>query len=166
MFLSNILLQYERKLLSSISKRLGWDPTPSETHLDTLLRGLIIGRQVWLDEASTVAEAQKRFEQHVSGGPLIPADLRNACYKAVLRAGDDSTYERMLTLYRSADLHEEKNRISQALGAIRDQEILKKVLDFAMSVSINIKIPKDQYTNSKLPIKKILKTNLIYFFII
>lgn len=41
----------------------------------------------------------------------------------------------MLQLYREADLLEEKDRISRALGAIRDEEILKKVLQFAMSVS-------------------------------
>jgi puromycin-sensitive aminopeptidase len=38
-------------------------------------------------------------------------------------------------LYREADLHEEKDRISQALGAIADKAILQKVLQFSMSVS-------------------------------
>lgn len=41
----------------------------------------------------------------------------------------------ILQLYREADLHEEKDRISRALGAIGDEAILKKVLEFAMSVS-------------------------------
>jgi puromycin-sensitive aminopeptidase len=41
----------------------------------------------------------------------------------------------VLQLYREDDLHEEKNRISQAFGAIRDEAILKKVLQFALSVS-------------------------------
>jgi hypothetical protein len=43
--------------------------------------------------------------------------------------------DNLLQLYREADLHEEKDRISRALGAIRDEELLKKVLQFAMSVS-------------------------------
>jgi hypothetical protein len=43
--------------------------------------------------------------------------------------------DNLLQLYREADLLEEKDRISRALGAIRDEEILKKVLQFAMSVS-------------------------------
>ena len=41
----------------------------------------------------------------------------------------------ILQLYREDDLHEEKNRISQAFGAICDEAILKKVLQFALSVS-------------------------------
>lgn len=40
-----------------------------------------------------------------------------------------------MQLYREADLHEEKDRISRAFGAIGDVAILKKVLQFAMSVS-------------------------------
>lgn len=40
----------------------------------------------------------------------------------------------MLRLYRATDLHEEKDRISRALGSFKDVEILKKVVDFALSV--------------------------------
>lgn len=38
-------------------------------------------------------------------------------------------------MYKDSDLHEEKSRISQALGSIKDEKLLQKVLDFAMSVS-------------------------------
>ena len=51
--------------------------------------------------------------------------LNNICYHIDV----------FLQLYREDDLHEEKNRISQAFGAICDQGILKKVLQFALSVS-------------------------------
>lgn len=91
---------------------------------------------VWLDDPEVVQEARKRFNNHIGTGPAIPADLRNACYKTVLRAGDQTTFDEMLKLYRSSDMQEEKNRISQALGAIRDKDILKKVLQFSVSVRI------------------------------
>lgn len=100
------------------------------------MRGLVLGRLAWLDDEKTVCEAKNRFEKHVSSGPCLPADLRSACYKAVLRAGDRETYDTMLKLYRSADLHEEKDRISRALGATKDENLLAKVLEFAMSVSV------------------------------
>lgn len=41
-----------------------------------------------------------------------------------------------LQLYREADLHEEKDRISRSLGATRDPNLIQRVLQFAMSVSI------------------------------
>jgi puromycin-sensitive aminopeptidase len=58
------------------------------------------------------------------------------CYKAVLQNADEKIYDMMLTLYRSTDLHEEKDRISRALGVMNDQKLLKKVIQFAMSTEV------------------------------
>ncbi|KAF5280580.1 hypothetical protein FQR65_LT00331 [Abscondita terminalis] len=128
--------KFEKSLLSKVSQRLGWDTLKGEKHLDTLLRGLVLGRLAWLDDDDTVKEASSRFDRHVGSGPHLPADLRSACYRAVLRAGDKDIFDTMLKLYRSADLHEEKDRISRALGATKDEALLSKVLDFAMSEEV------------------------------
>lgn len=77
-----------------------------------------------------------RFSRHLSGQDSLAADLRSACYRAELSTADEKTFERFLELYRAADLHEEKDRISRALGAVRDPALLKRVLDFAISVSV------------------------------
>lgn len=61
--------------------------------------------------------------------------MRSTCYKAVLQDGDEKIFNEMLQLYRSTDLHEEQDRISRALGCIGNVNILRKVIDFAMSVS-------------------------------
>jgi hypothetical protein len=65
-------------------------------HLDKLLRPLVIGRLGRFGDESIIAEAQKRFEVHVSGKALIPADLRSPVYRTVLSVGDESTYNTML----------------------------------------------------------------------
>lgn len=93
-----------------------------------------MGRLAWLDDETTAEEAKRRFLNHIGSGPSLPADLRSACYKAVLRAGGQDTYDTLLKLYRSSDLHEEKDRISRALGAAKDVTLLSKVLQFSMSV--------------------------------
>ncbi|KAK9876801.1 hypothetical protein WA026_015039 [Henosepilachna vigintioctopunctata] len=129
-------LQYQRKLLYNISRSLGWDPKPNETHLGTLLRGLIIGRLAWLDDKDTIEEAKRRFAIHVSSGPKIAADLRSPCYKIVLREGGEKEFATLLKLYREADLHEEKDRVSRSLGALKDSKLLEKVLDFSMSEEV------------------------------
>lgn len=108
---------------------------PDEKHLNTLLRSLVLGCLAWLNDADTINEAKKRFAKHVETGTSLHADLRSACYKAVLRAGGIDEYNTLLKLYRSADLHEEKDRISRALGAAKDPELLKKALEFSVSVS-------------------------------
>ena len=74
-----------------------------------------------------------RFYLHKEGKQTIPADLRMACYKAVLQSADKNTYEELLSLYRATDLHEEKDRISRALGSINNVELLQQVIQFAMS---------------------------------
>lgn len=116
-----------------MSKRLGWNAKPGEKHLDILLRSLVLGRLAWLEDEEHVKEATKRFENHIGDGPTLPADIRSACYKTVLRAGGKETYDKILKLYRSVDLHEEKDRISRAMGATKDPELLLKVLEFSIS---------------------------------
>lgn len=97
----------------------------------------MLGRLAWLDHEHSTKEARERFEAHVKNESNLPADLRSACYKTVLRAGGKEEFDTLLKLYRSTDLHEEKDRISRALGAAKDVELLLKVLEFAMSVSTN-----------------------------
>lgn len=127
--------EYSIRLYAPIADRLGWDCKSGESHLDTLLRSLVLNRLISCGCSATIEEAKKRFKLHASGEQLLPADLRSTCYKAVMQNGDINTYEEMLRLYRATDLHEEKDRISRALGSFRDVEILARVVDFALSVS-------------------------------
>lgn len=128
--------EYGIRLYAPIADRLGWDCKAGESHLDTLLRSLVLNRLISCGCSATIEEAKKRFKLHASGEQLLPADLRSTCYKAVMQNGDITTYEEMLRLYRATDLHEEKDRISRALGSFKDVEILKRVVDFALSVSL------------------------------
>ncbi|XP_075978540.1 puromycin-sensitive aminopeptidase [Anticarsia gemmatalis] len=127
------LKNYGRKLFSNITRRLGWDAEEKESHLDTLLRSLVLNKMISFEDPETIKEAKTRFEKHLSGACPLAADLRSACYRAVLAEADEATFLRFLSLYRAADLHEEKDRISRALGAVRDPALLKRVLDFAIS---------------------------------
>jgi hypothetical protein len=65
-------------------------------HLDKLLRPLVIGRLGRFGDEAIIAEARKRFDAHVSGKTLIPADLRSPVYRTVLSVGDEATYSTML----------------------------------------------------------------------
>ncbi|XP_050675120.1 puromycin-sensitive aminopeptidase isoform X2 [Leptidea sinapis] len=127
------LKNYGRKLFANVTKRLGWDAEEKESHLDTLLRSLVLNRMITFEDPDTIAEAKRRFELHSSGACPLPADLRSACYRAVLSGADEPTFDRFLQLYRAADLHEEKDRISRALGAVTQPHLLNRVLDFAIS---------------------------------
>lgn len=122
--------------MNNVSKRLGWDAQPGEKHMDVLLRSLILEQLVWLDDEETIKEAKERFENHIGTGPTLPADIRSACYKMVLRAGEEGIYDKMAKLYNSVDLQEEKVRISKAMGAINVPELLSIVIEFSISPEV------------------------------
>ncbi|XP_001599897.2 puromycin-sensitive aminopeptidase isoform X2 [Nasonia vitripennis] len=127
---------FGRSLLQNIHSRLGWDKKPEESHLDTLLRSLVLDRMISFGDEATIKEAQRRFEAHVAKKAILPADLRSPVYKAVFSAGDANTFETLLKLYREADLHEEKDRILSALGATKDEALLRRVLEFSLDEEV------------------------------
>lgn len=88
---------------------------------------------VAFEDEATIEESKRRFADHIAGKNLLSADLRKAVYCAVLKAGDENTFETLLKLYRENDLHEEKDRILSSLGATKDEALLHRVLDFSMT---------------------------------
>ena len=107
-----------------------------EGHLDALLRGLVLGCMGRSGDEATITEARKRFEAHCKGESTIPADLRSAVYGTVVKHGDDVTLDSMFKLFREADLDEEKVRLMTCMGAVTQTELIKKVLEFSMSVCL------------------------------
>ena len=43
--------------------------------------------------------------------------------------------QKFIDMHNSSDLQEEKMRIATSLGSVRKEELIKKVLNFAISVS-------------------------------
>ena len=87
-------------------------------------------------DSASITEARKRFDAHCKGESVIPADLRSAVYSTVLKHGDSSTLEAMMKLFKEAELHEEKVRLMRTMGAVSQPELIKKVLDFSLSVCV------------------------------
>lgn len=143
---------FGRQLLAKTYSKLGWQPVNGESHLDTLLRNMIINRLATFEDPLVLSEAKKRFEAHCNGTHVIPADLRSAVYRSVAINCDDKTFDLLFKvlffdnlnkiiiffcfkIYRDADLQEEKDRVSRALGAVKDEDRIRKVLEFSLSVS-------------------------------
>jgi len=122
-----------RKLYSPIGKKLGWDPKPKESDLDTLLRSVVLNQLGSNDDKAVVAEAKRRFENNQTKNEPISADIRSLVYKLVVANGDEKDYEAVLKIYKTAELHEEKLRALRALGYNTNPEIIQKTLKFALS---------------------------------
>ncbi|KAL1452107.1 hypothetical protein WDU94_006416 [Cyamophila willieti] len=129
----HLFYRFGVNILKHAGQSLGWEPKPDESHLNTLLRSLIISRLGVYGDADTLAVARTKFEAHVKGTAILSADLRSPVYRAAIAGGSETTYQQLLQLYQNSDLHEEKDRITRSFGALKDPELLKKVLDFSMS---------------------------------
>lgn len=127
---------YGRDLYSDIFKRLTWSPKPGESHTDALTRTLIIDRLVSFGDQAVIAEARRRFRAHLDKTDPIPADLRGACYKAASAYGDKDDFESLISIYRTAELQEEKNRVARAMGYTKDTARLTDVIAFAFSEEV------------------------------
>lgn len=54
------LKNFGRKLYSNVTKKLGWDAEEKESHLDTLLRSLVLNKMISFEDPDTIKEAKSR----------------------------------------------------------------------------------------------------------
>jgi len=127
---------FDRFVLDLFSERkavTAWDPVEGESHLDTLLRAIVISRLGRAGDQEIRAEAKRRFDAHCSGGASISPDIRSAVYSCVASAGQAEDYQAMLRLHEQADSHEEKERIARSgLAAFSDKTLLSQALNFSI----------------------------------
>ncbi|MEO5635175.1 MAG: M1 family metallopeptidase [Candidatus Paceibacterota bacterium] len=124
-------------LFSPIFAKIGWEKKENEEHSVTLLRSLTIARLGKSGEKNIIKEARKRFEG-IKRGKHVSPDLRGAIYATVATNGEMKEYETFLQMYKKETLHEEKNRLGNALGDFTDPKILKLTAEFAMSPTVRI----------------------------
>ncbi|XP_047972528.1 aminopeptidase M1 [Salvia hispanica] len=128
-------------LFQNSTERLGWDPKPGESHLDSMLRGELLIALALFGHKETLEEANKRFSIFLQdrNSPVLPPDLRRAVYVAVMQGVNKSNrsgYDSLLKIYRETDLSQEKTRILGSLGTCRDPEIIQEFLDFLLSSEV------------------------------
>ncbi|MBI4398328.1 MAG: M1 family metallopeptidase, partial [Candidatus Omnitrophica bacterium] len=123
---------FGRELFSPIAKKLGWNAKASDTHLDILLRSLVLANMGAFDDRDTIEEARLRFNQFIKTDQM-PPDLRGAVYSIVARHGGAKEFDRLLNVYTSAGLQEEKVRVLRAMTRFRTPELVRRAHRFALS---------------------------------
>lgn len=131
----NDLQSFVRRLLKPAAKRLGWDALEGESSLQAMCRATVLRNLALNGDADVIAESKKRFEAHLNG-QLIPADIRSAVYSAALYDADAELLGKFIDLHNKSDLQEEKMRIANSLGSVRTEELINRVLEFAISESV------------------------------
>ncbi|KAI5056620.1 hypothetical protein GOP47_0028438 [Adiantum capillus-veneris] len=133
--------RFSGNLLQYTAEKLGWDVKERETHLDAMLRGEVLAALIAFDYEEVVAEATRRFDAFLQdrGTPLLPADIRSAAFKAVMRrstSADRRGYDALLQVYREASISQEKTRVLTNLASSPDPVLVKEALDFSISSEV------------------------------
>jgi puromycin-sensitive aminopeptidase len=129
------LQSFVRRLLRPISKKLGWEPVAGESSLQAMCRATVLRALAINGDPDTIAECKRKFDEHLTGNQVV-ADLRSAVYSGCLWDADEALVDKFIALHNKTDLQEEKLRLATALGSVRKEELIQKVLDFAMSKDV------------------------------
>ncbi len=124
--------KFARGIFAPIAKKIGWEPKPNDSHLDSLRRSIVLGQLGYYGDKKILKEAKKRFENYVKNPSLLHPDLRGIVFNLAAQQGNKKTYKTFLELEKKAVLHEEKLRLLGALSHFRQKDLLKKTLQLAL----------------------------------
>jgi puromycin-sensitive aminopeptidase len=124
---------FARDLLKPIVTHLGWEPRPNESHLDAMLRGMVLNEIGHYEEAPVIAEARARFDRYAHDPQAVHPDLRSTVLNLAAFGGDRSTYEALRAVEERATLQEEKLRALTALTHFRQPDLLRDALELSLS---------------------------------
>ena len=127
-FCSNILREFLDEL--------GHYGSSSDSTNDRQCRSALFGYLATLGDSEVQRSAKEMFQKHIEGKQSIAVGMKDAVYKAVMTCATRQTFNQMKTLYRNAELAEEKNRILHAIGFCQDPNVLQSILEFGISMEV------------------------------
>jgi puromycin-sensitive aminopeptidase len=119
-------------LVSQAAENIGWGKKEREAHGDTLLRSLLLSLAAKYGNKGTIKTATAMFW----GKRPVDPDIRGAVYATAAKYEGKKAFNELLKRYRAETLHEERNRLSRALGFADDKNLLKKTLRFSLSKEV------------------------------
>ncbi len=124
--------EFSNQLFQNILERVGWQEKAKETSSEVLLRSLVLQQVIKWGDKKTILKAKKMF----AGKSKPVVNIRSAVYFAVATTGGQTEHAKFIKLYKEEKLQEEKDRLARALTQFTEPKLLKKTLEFALSVSV------------------------------
>ena len=131
---SNGLKKFTLKLVTPATEAVGWEFSKDEEWLTGQLRKLLIGLAANSGHEKTIAEGKKRFEAWQSGDEkAIHQNLRNVVFNMAVANGGSAEWNTIKEEYLKTKSVDGKEICLVALGRAKDKNLIKGLLDFAMS---------------------------------
>ncbi len=112
---------------------LGWDARSDEAPLNAPLRSSLLRLLGWIEHATVLAEARRRFAAFLERPATLEANLRAPVFAIVGRAADERAYEQLHALARQHDSSEQKAALYGAMCAARDPTLAARTLALALA---------------------------------
>jgi aminopeptidase N/puromycin-sensitive aminopeptidase len=126
-----------REVLRPAMQELGWNSQPGETDDRKLLRATLFHA---LGDTGADPEVQTRarelVERYLRGSDAVEPSLVGAAFKVAALNGDASLQQRLIARLRTAKTPEEMTHYRSALVSFRNPELLRGVLELAMTPEV------------------------------
>jgi puromycin-sensitive aminopeptidase len=123
---------YILQLVEKQLKRLGWTNKSEESHLDKLLRPIIIGLAAAADHPKVLSHVEDAFADRLAEKRIDP-DLRGIVFSTKARIGGEPEYESLLGLYKRSTSSDEKLSLTAGMTSFEQPVLHDKVLDLIKS---------------------------------
>jgi puromycin-sensitive aminopeptidase len=125
-----------RDLFIETALSIGWDPSPGEKHLDSLLRSVLLSRLAAYGHSGTLNEGLTRYFRFLEDNSSLNPDLKDIVFGIATNQGSQLTFDQMLTIYGNSVQHEEKVRILRAMSMFSDKALLRKTLGISLNQDV------------------------------
>eukprot|EP00656_Telonema_subtile_P050572 TRINITY_DN658_c0_g1_i1.p1 TRINITY_DN658_c0_g1~~TRINITY_DN658_c0_g1_i1.p1 ORF type:complete len:682 (+),score=187.52 TRINITY_DN658_c0_g1_i1:183-2228(+) len=136
--------KFVNALIGSAAAKCGWDQKVEDSHLDKMLRAVLIRLQCEFPSQETVMEASKRFGAFVADSSYagLPAEYRSPVFTVMLRESGpqqgQKVFADLMMIFQRAATHPEKIQVMRAIGHGASKELKDRALAFALSADVKL----------------------------
>ena len=126
------------KLTEKQLKRLGTSENKDESHLDTLLRPIIVSLSASADHPEVVDYLLQTYRDRVDNGTEIYPNIRGTVFSTAARKGGMKEFEEMRKLYNETPSIDEKLSLTAGITSFEQPEIHQKVFEMLKSDDVKL----------------------------
>lgn len=133
------LKAFQLSLCSAKAHELGWEFSEDEDHIMSQFKALMFGSAGLSGDKKIMAAAREMFDKFKKGDfDAVHPNLRGSVFAMCVRDGDESDWQALLDRFHSAPTADERNTCLRALGRTKDDKIVAKTLDLALSGQVKM----------------------------
>lgn len=134
---------FAKKMVVGLVNKVGWDEKPSDGHLETLLRSVmlrLVGSFAF-DDSDVVKEATARFEAFKTDPndvKSLPSDMRSPVFRIVLMNGGEQEYADVKSYFYTAPNNAERLHSLGTLGHTKILALKQATMEWATSGEVKL----------------------------